>query len=93
VKSRLLPCDRSDRVQRADGLWGTRNTYTVPCVAGDFTYERDWEPTDAESYNQWYQQSLPHHGRAASESVIGQEYHFLFAALLNNSITWHSHKR
>jgi hypothetical protein len=151
VKSRLLPCIRSDRFQRPDGRWATRNQYTVPCAAGYFTYERLWQPTgarfhpdsektdrapedrvgwrlrplsrpddlvewyndgiaihrlsrrkfsdhfgrrnDAESYNQWYQQSLPHHGRAASLSMIGQEYDFLFAGLVNNSITWHNHKR
>jgi hypothetical protein len=151
VKARLLPCERSDRFRGPDGRRGTRSRYKVPCPAGDFEYERVWEPAgtrytpdsvkkdrapedrigwqlrplnraddlvewynhdvpmhqitrrrfsdifsrrnDAEAYNQWYQCSLPHHGRAASESIAMQELDFLLAGLLNNSITWHNHKR
>lgn len=43
---------------------------------------------DAESYNEWYQRSLPHHGRAASLNPAAQELDFLLGALLNNTITW-----
>lgn len=42
----------------------------------------------AESYNQWYERSLPHHGRAASLSADGQALDFLAAASLRNAITW-----
>jgi hypothetical protein len=43
---------------------------------------------DAESYNQWFQDRLPHHGRAATLSVAGQALDFLLAGLVNNSNTW-----
>lgn len=43
---------------------------------------------DAESYNEWYQQSLPHHGRATSLHPSAQELDFLLGAVLNNCITW-----
>lgn len=150
VKTRLLTCRASTPIERPDGRWGTHNTYTVPCSAGDFTYERTWHPegirytaetprekkdrlpptdrvgwrlrplsraddivewfnndtpmreithrkfsdhfsrrTDAESYNEWYQNTLPHHGRASTCDISGQELDFLCGAILNNSITWH----
>jgi hypothetical protein len=44
---------------------------------------------DAESYNQWFQTSLPHHGRAATLNVAAQGLDFLLAGLVNNSNTWH----
>ncbi len=42
---------------------------------------------DAESYNQWFQQSLLHHGRAANETLPGQELDWLCGAILNNILT------
>jgi hypothetical protein len=48
---------------------------------------------DTESYNEWYQQSLPHHGRAASLDPASQELDFLLGALLNNTITWANRRR
>ena len=43
---------------------------------------------DAESFNEFYQQSLPHHGRANCLDTAGQELDFLLGALLGNTITW-----
>jgi hypothetical protein len=48
---------------------------------------------DSESYNSWFQASLPHRGRAASLTRRGQELDFLLAAVLNNSMTWANHNR
>ena len=45
VKSSLVPCQSSIRVRGTDGRWGTRNSYTIPCADGDFTYERTWQPS------------------------------------------------
>lgn len=42
----------------------------------------------SESFNQWYERSLPHHGRAASLSADGQALDLLAAACLRNAITW-----
>lgn len=42
----------------------------------------------SESFNQWYERSLPHHGRAASLSADGQALDLLGAACLRNAITW-----
>ena len=42
---------------------------------------------DAESYNAWFKTTLPIHGRAASDSLRGQELDWLAAAVLNNSNT------
>ena len=50
----------------------------------DFVNHRN----QAESYNQWVQRTLPHHGRAASLSADGQALDFLAAACLRNAITW-----
>lgn len=44
IKSWLLSCKSSTRYRRADGRWGTRNSYDVPCPHGDFRYTRTWEP-------------------------------------------------
>lgn len=43
---------------------------------------------DAESFNNWFQNTLTHYGRAASEGLAGQELDFLAAAISNNSTTW-----
>jgi hypothetical protein len=48
---------------------------------------------DSESYNEWFQQSLQHHGRAMSLQRAAQELDFLLAAVLNNSITWANRRR
>jgi hypothetical protein len=42
----------------------------------------------AESYNQWYQKTLPHKGRAASLSIDAQLLDYLGAACLRNALTW-----
>lgn len=151
VKTRLLTCESSTPLKRSDGRWGTRNSYTVPCEAGDFTYERKWLPegirytaetprtkkerpapadgigwrlrplnraddfvellnegtpvqenthrrfsehfsrrNDSESYNNWYKNTLPIHGRASTCDIAGQELDFMCGAILNNSLTWHN---
>lgn len=54
--------------------------------------ERFSRRNDAESFNQWYEAGLLHHGRAATLSQRSQELDFLLAALLNNSITWRRHR-
>lgn len=43
----------------------------------------------AESYNEWFQNTLPKHGRAASLHTSEQEFDFLAAACLRNANTWH----
>ncbi|MGH1561452.1 hypothetical protein [Mumia sp. DW29H23] len=43
---------------------------------------------DAESFNNWYQDRLPHKSRAASLDPNNQALDFLAAAVLNNSNTW-----
>ncbi|GAA4722350.1 hypothetical protein GCM10025782_20380 [Pedococcus ginsenosidimutans] len=48
---------------------------------------------DAESFNNWFQNTLPHYGRATSQHLAGQELDFLTAALVNNSITWSNRQR
>ena len=42
----------------------------------------------AESFNNWYQRTLPHFGRAASYTVAGQQLDLLAAACLRNAITF-----
>jgi hypothetical protein len=65
------------------------NHFTAPRPFSDVYSRRN----DSESYNEWYQRSLPHHGRAASLDPAAQELDFLLGALLNNTITWHHRSR
>lgn len=43
---------------------------------------------DSESYNQWFQSTLRHHGVAMSLTLNGQRLDFLMGAVLNNAITY-----
>lgn len=43
---------------------------------------------DAEAYNAWVKDRVPHHGRATSLTLEGQKLDFLFAAVVNNSNAW-----
>ncbi len=43
---------------------------------------------DSESYNEWFQKTLPHHGRVGTETLPAQQLDFLSAAVLNNALTW-----
>lgn len=88
---RLRPLSRADDIT----AWYNAdpgdhvNHFTAPRPFSDVYSRRN----DAESYNEWYQQSLPHHGRAASLDPLAQELDFLLGALLNNTITWHNRPR
>lgn len=73
--------NRHDTDRDADG---TAEREVFPQPFSDVYSRRN----DAESHNQWYQQSLPHHGRATSLDPAAQELDFLLAALLQNSNTW-----
>lgn len=42
----------------------------------------------SESYNNWYKNTLPRHGRAASLSADGQALDYLAGACLLNAIAW-----
>ena len=42
----------------------------------------------AESFNNWYQASLPNYGRAATLSADAQTFDYITAACLRNARTW-----
>lgn len=87
---RLRPLSRADDI----AAWYNtdRDTWvdhrTSPQPFNDIFGRRN----DSESFNQWYQRSLPHHGRAASLSQHAQDLDFLLGALLSNCNTWQNRR-
>ncbi|WP_210503024.1 hypothetical protein [Nocardioides xinjiangensis] len=87
---RLRPLSRADDIAAwYNAPQGTTDHFETPRPFSDIYSRRN----DSESFNEWYQQSLPHHGRAASLLMAAQEIDFLAGALLNNCITWANRRR
>jgi hypothetical protein len=131
VKVATARCISSTPRLRANGLWGSTETWLMPCPDGDFEITTTWDPqgdrftpdtpaevdrtpedmvlnelrpisrsdhqefadianfrNHAESFNNWYQRTLPHFGRAASYTVGGQQHDLLAAACQRNANTF-----
>jgi hypothetical protein len=87
---RLRPLSRADDIAAwYNATEGTVDHFDAPRPFSDVYSRRN----DSESFNEWYQQSLPHHGRAASLNMAAQEIDFLAGALLNNCLTWVNRRR
>ncbi len=64
VKLDLVTCDQSTRTRGPDSRWRVKHWYTIPCVDGDFTYERDWNPTGKRHHP-----TSPKTGRAPVDTI------------------------
>lgn len=85
---RLRPLSRADDVEAYYNEGVDMRDITVKRFSQRFSRRND-----AESYNEWFQSSLPHHGRASTDVVPAQELDFLLAAVLNNSRTLANDRR
>ncbi|WP_028650212.1 hypothetical protein [Nocardioides halotolerans] len=89
---RLRPLSRADDIAAWYNTEATAQprvgVYDTPRPFSDIFSRRN----DSESFNQWYQQSLSHHGRANSLSTQAQELDFLLAGVLNNCLTWENRR-
>jgi hypothetical protein len=81
---RLRPLSRADDIAAWYNAESDVDHFQAPRPFSDVYSRRN----DSECFNEWFQQSLPHHGRATSLHMAAQELDFLLGALLNNMITW-----